>query len=94
MKIIAVDYKGKWFVLTDADRRDDMDFERPEINIEYVTTYGLRGHVENCRFYGIPAYVGNNKFLSDQIEKLTEEMDKRDDAIIKEGMTGETEGKA
>lgn len=69
-KIKAYDYKGKWFVLMDENRADDEDYERPEVNVEWVMGKGLAEHVENCTYYGIPAYIGDNQDLKDKIEKL------------------------
>ena len=68
MKIIADDYKGKWFVLQDEDI--DCDFERKEINIDWVMNEGLKEHVENCLYYGIPSYIGKNEELKKRIEIL------------------------
>lgn len=69
MSIIASDYKGKWFVLED-EPGDDFSFERKEINVGWVISEGLREHVENCNYYGIPAYVGADKELHAKIEAI------------------------
>lgn len=74
MKIVAADYKGKWFVLQDEDIEDEFCAIRPEISIEYVTGEGLRDHVENCLYYGIPAYLGNDKELHDKIRQIEKEL--------------------
>jgi hypothetical protein len=71
--IKAYDYKGKWFVLQDADKEDDFDVERPEIDIAYVTGEGLPEHVENCIYYGIPAYIGADVELHKRIKRIEED---------------------
>lgn len=76
-KIVAADYKGKWFVLQDEGMEDDFGL-RPEINVEYVTNAGLREHVENCQYYGIPAYIGQNKELRAKIKEIEDEIEKEE----------------
>lgn len=75
MKIIADDYKGKWFTLQDEDL--PIGFERKEVNIEWLLNEGLQAHVENCLYYGIPPYLGKDEELNAKIEtimkKLTDE---------------------
>ena len=68
-KIIAEDYKGKWFSLQDEDI--ESWYERKEINVEWVMNEGLKEHVENCDYYGIPPYIGDNQELKDKIKNLT-----------------------
>ena len=82
MKIIADDYKGKWFVLQDSDI--DCDFERKEINVDWVLGEGLREHVENCLYYGIPAYLGKDKELHAKIKKIEKELN--DEIKAREGV--------
>jgi len=77
MKIIADDYKGKWFIL--QDENIPANFTRKEINTEYVMNEGLMEHVENCLYYGIPAYIGQDQELLDKIEILEEEINKKDE---------------
>lgn len=74
-KIVAVDYKSKYFILYDESCVDDEDFV-----IEYISTTAiihndgaLKNHVNACIYYGIPAYVGSNQELKDRINKLEEE---------------------
>jgi len=69
-RIRAYDYKGKWFILMDEDRADFHDYERKEVNVEYVMNDGLKEHVYNCLYYGISAYVGNDKELNEKIKNL------------------------
>lgn len=71
-KIVAMDYKGKWFVLQDADIPDDFADVRPEINLDWVMGEGLKEHVENCLYYGIPAYLGKDKELNHRISAIEE----------------------
>lgn len=73
MKKIAVDYKGKYFIIQDEDTLDDMDFVVPYMDVEYVLTKGLKTHVAECIYYGIPAYIGSDKELKEKIEKLEKE---------------------
>lgn len=72
MKINAYDYKSKWFVLMDSDKEDDFDFARPDINVDWAMGEGLKDHVENCLYYGIPAYLGADQELHDRIKKIEE----------------------
>jgi len=72
-KIIADDYKGKWFVLQDEDV--NCDFGRKEIDIAWATGEGLPEHVENCLYYGIPAYIGDNQELKDKIANIEKDFD-------------------
>lgn len=76
-KIIAEDYKGKWFILQDEDI--ESDYERKEINVEWVMNEGLREHVENCLYYGIPTYIGDNKELKEKIAKIQEDLEKSEE---------------
>jgi len=74
-KIVASDYKGKWFVLQDEDVEDEYDLVRDEIDVHWVMGEGLQEHVENCRYYGIPAYIGKNEELKAKIKKIEDEFD-------------------
>ena len=71
MKLFAADYKGKWFVL--CDELGD-DIERPEIDLHWVVGEGLRDHVKNCMYYGIPAYIGTDKELKKRIGEIESEL--------------------
>jgi hypothetical protein len=69
------DYKGKHFII--QDELDDDDYDAGEIEKSAVMDDGwLRTHVENCLYFGIPAYFGKDKELKDRINKLYEEYDK------------------
>ena len=76
--IVAVDYKGKHFVLMDKDRVDDTwDIVDDNIDIKTVIEKNLKAHVMDCIYYGIPAYVGNDKELNARIKELKEEYNKK-----------------
>ena len=72
--IIASDYKGKWFVLHDID---DVDVGYPAQHIDVSLGDWQKDceNMENCRYYGIPAYVGKDKELTEKIRQINEEMD-------------------
>lgn len=71
--IVALSYKGKWFTLADKSQEDD--FEAPYIDVSWAIGDGLPEHVQNCRYYGIPAYIGDNADLTAKIEKLNKVID-------------------
>lgn len=66
----AIDYKGKWFILCDDDRVDELDYEMQHIDTEHVCGDGLESHVRNCLYYGIPDYIGSNQELHTKIAKI------------------------
>ena len=73
-----IDYKGKYFMLQDEDiPLDDMDFVIGKMTKEQITEGFLRNHVENCNYYGIPAYIGYDKMLKARIEAIEDEINKR-----------------
>lgn len=62
------DYKGKYFVIQDYIDPDDWhDVECGEMREDEITDEFLRGHVEQCQYYGIPAYFGKDKKLNKRI---------------------------
>ena len=66
MKILLVDYKGKWQVPHDEDFVDEEDL--PYVVGETTKEELIKNkenHLEACRYYGIPAYVGKDKELKD-----------------------------
>lgn len=81
MKIVASSYKGKWFVLQDSDIEDDL-FMDAHVDVDYYTGHGLREHVETCRYYGIPAYIGSNKKLLKQIASIEKELDDKIETAV------------
>jgi hypothetical protein len=65
------DYKGKWFILQDTIDEDDwMDVEIGEMDDPEITDEFLEEHVNTCIYYGIPAYIGNDKELKERINNL------------------------
>lgn len=66
-KIVAVDYKGKHFILCDEDCIDDMDILDENIAIQHEIDHNLENHVSDCHYYGIPAYIGNDSRLKEKI---------------------------
>jgi recombinational DNA repair protein RecR len=67
-----IDYKGKYFILQDeVDEESGMDIEIGQINT--ITDRFLEGHVAQCIYYGIPAYLGNDKELKERVKKLETE---------------------
>lgn len=75
-KIVAESYKGKHFVLVD-EGTEDMGTD-PYVDVDKVISDNatLRSHVEDCRYYGIPAYLGSNKEMNERIAKINDELDK------------------
>ena len=86
MAIICSDYKGKWFVLEDGDPAHN---ECPEVNLEYVLGVGLSDHVENCRYYGIPAYIGSDSALNEKIAAINAALDAQEAAATEPNASGE-----
>ena len=77
MKYHLIDYKGgKYYMIADKIDDDGFDFSVGTITDEKLTDNFLREHVDACRYYGIPPYIGRNKELTDRIEKLQDEYDK------------------
>lgn len=75
-KIVAIDYKGgKCFILIDSEKLTDDDFIRKEINVEYVINEGLKEHVENCIYYGIPPVLTEDELLNKRIKIIEDELD-------------------
>lgn len=73
MKLKALDYKGKHFILQDENTEEDgMDFRLPYINTEFIVEndINLENHVAQCQYYGIPAYIGGDTDLHERIEKI------------------------
>ena len=72
MKYKLSDYKGgKYYIIQDEiDPNNPYDFEVGEIDEKELTDDFLKNHVENARYYGIPAYYGKNEKLIERIEML------------------------
>lgn len=74
---VAVDYKGKHFILMDEGETTPEDFVIKYIDIDrLLTDECLLTHVLDCNYYGIPAYIGKDKELSDRIKKIEDSIDK------------------
>lgn len=71
MKKVAVDYKGKYFIIQDEDTLDDeYDFVLKYIDVDYIIGDGLKDHIADCVYYGIPPYIGKDGELNRRIKKL------------------------
>ncbi len=75
--IVAIDYKGKHFMLTDENRVDEMDFIDQNINVPFIIENqgALENHVADCLYYGIPAYVGSSKALNDRVDAIYKKLE-------------------
>lgn len=76
---VAVDYKGKHFIITDNDYVCDFEILDPYIDIAHVISCDetLTKHVEDCIYYGIPAYYGKDKELKKRINNIYKELRKK-----------------
>lgn len=77
MKKIALDYKGKHFILADENQGED------EVLNEYVDCEKiinsdklLEEYIEDCIYYGIPTYLGEDKKLKKRIKKIENDLSK------------------
>lgn len=72
-----IDYKGKYFMLQDTVDTDSewgwMDIEIGEMDDKDITDEFLKVHIENCIYYGIPSYIGEDKELINRIDKFEKE---------------------
>ena len=65
MKLNKIDYKGKYYILQDSD----IEIEEMESVIGTMTKEEamkpefVKDHIEDCYYYGIPAYLGNDPEL-------------------------------
>lgn len=71
------DYKGKHFVL--GDRPDEMFGDQGTIEDDKITDQFLEDHVDACRYYGIPAYIGKDLELKKRINKIYESASRSED---------------
>ena len=73
-KIQAIDYKGKYFLLEDDDYMDEngMDFVLDYVDVDKIINdeKALENHVAQCIYYGIPAYIGQDKELNKKIAEM------------------------
>ena len=72
-----IDYKGKYFVLQDEIFDDGFDYEIGTIKEDKITDAYLKDHIDACIYYGIPAYIGDDKKLKGRVNKLYEEYEKQ-----------------
>lgn len=81
----ALNYKGKHFILADDDVEEDWEGLDLYVDADKVSSKEtlLRSHVEACRYYGIPAYIGKNTELKARIETIDQEIDVRDRPNLK-----------
>lgn len=72
MKKVAIDYKGKYFILCDEDMVDDMDYVIPYINVDIIISndFYLQNHIDDCFYYGIPSYIGKDEELKKRIKRI------------------------
>jgi len=61
-KLVLADYKGKYDIIMDEDCADDLDFIVGEISKEDALEEASE-RIENCTYYGVPAYIGNDPDL-------------------------------
>ena len=75
MSKVAVDYKGKHFVIQDEDTLDDFDILDEFVDVEKIVNNPtlLKSHVYQCIYYGIPSYLGSDEKLKAQIEVIEKE---------------------
>ncbi|HRF70618.1 MAG TPA: hypothetical protein PKV66_04235 [Candidatus Pelethenecus sp.] len=74
-----IDYKGKWFVLQDKGIPDpqELDIIINEVESGDLDNDWLEEHVENSMYYGIPAYIGEDKILNERIKTIYEQIENR-----------------
>lgn len=61
-----IDYKDKYFIIQDEEYKDDcgLDFVIGRISkAEAMKPDFVKTHKINCRYYGIPPYIGGDKDL-------------------------------
>lgn len=79
MKKIAIGYKGKHFIIADEDRADEFDELDPYVDVDKVIAEQLGNHVADCRYYGIPAYIGADDELKRRIAEIDKKLDDEDE---------------
>lgn len=72
--IVAVDYKGKHFVLTDKDMLEELDFVDEQVDVQKVIGSDrlLSSYIQDCHYYGVPTYIGGNQALKERIQALVD----------------------
>lgn len=76
MKKVAIDYKGKHFIIQDEDMIHEMDTINPYVDAEKVIAENLESHVADCMYYGIPAYIGKDTELKQKIQEIENVLNK------------------
>lgn len=71
--IVAVDYKGKHFILHDKDRVDEMDLIDNFVDVSKAVNEHLEEYLDNCSYYGVPEYIGSNEELWKKIKETYNE---------------------
>lgn len=79
MKIKLIDYKGKFDIWQDQSYNlgDGWDLERGVIDSDSLTDSDIEEQHELSRYYGVPAYMGDDKRINDKIEELDKLYNKR-----------------
>lgn len=67
---VAVDYKGKHFIITDENMLEDLDIINVYVDVETIIKNSLVLHVMDCIYYGIPAYIGKDEKLRKKIDEI------------------------
>ena len=76
-----IDYKGKYFIITDLDYEDEwgMDFEVGRITLDEITDEWLREHCEATLYYGIPPYIGKDVEFNKRVKRMEKIVAKEDE---------------
>lgn len=76
MKIKAVDYKGKHFILQDKNTLESMDEVVDWVDVNFIISenWVLKKHVADCNYYGIPAYIGADEELNKRIDEIEKQL--------------------
>lgn len=74
---VAVDYKGKHFILMDENIIENDSVLSTYIDGSAVVESRalLAAHVADCLFYGIPPYIGEDNKLRALIDELQDEIE-------------------
>ena len=77
-----IDYKDKYFIITDLNYEDEygMDFEVGQITLDEITDEWLKGHCEATLYYGIPSYIGKDAELNKRVKRMEKIVAKEDEA--------------
>lgn len=57
-----IDYKGKFTIIMDKGREDDLDYIVGEISLEDAIKE-CPERIGDAMYYGVPAYLGDNEEL-------------------------------